>query len=35
MAKEISELKWMGMGRLIQVTIIFTTEGKNHLEEMD
>ena len=31
----ISELKWTGMGNLIQVTIISTTVGKNPLEEME
>ena len=31
----ISELKWTGMGYLIQVTVISTTVGKNHLEEME
>ena len=30
----ISELKWTGMGNLIQKTIMSTTEGKNPLEEM-
>ena len=30
----ISELKWMGMGSLIQITIISTTVGKNPLERM-
>ena len=30
----ISELKWMGMANLIQMTIISTTMGKNPLEEM-
>ena len=28
----ISELKWTGMAKLIQMTIISTTEGKNPLE---
>ena len=28
----ISELKWMGMANLIQMTIISTTVGKNPLE---
>ena len=28
----ISELKWTGMGKLIQMTIISTTVGKNPLE---
>ena len=31
----ISELKWTGMGNLIQKTIMSTTEGKNPLEEME
>jgi len=31
----ISELKWTGMGDLIQMTIISTTVGKNRLEEME
>ena len=31
----ISELKWMGMVNLIQMTIISTTVGKNPLEEME
>ena len=31
----ISELKWTGMAKLIQVTIISTTVGKNPLEEME
>ena len=31
----ISELKWMGMGELIQMTIISITVGKNPLEEME
>ena len=31
----ICELKWMGMGSLIQITIISTTVGKNLLEEME
>ena len=31
----ISELKWTGMANLIQMTIISTTVGKNHLEEME
>ena len=29
----ISELKWAGMGKLIQMTIISTSVGKNPLEE--
>ena len=29
----ISEQKWMTMGEFIQMTIIFTTVGKNPLEE--
>ena len=31
----ISELKWMGIVNLIQMTIISTTMGKNPLEEME
>ena len=31
----INELKWAGMGKLIQMTIISTTVGKNPLEEME
>ena len=31
----IRELKWTGMGNLIQVTIISTTVSKNLLEEME
>ena len=31
----ISELKWTGMGNLIQKAIMSTTEGKNPLEEME
>ena len=31
----ISELKWTGMGDLIEMTIISTTVGKNRLEEME
>ena len=31
----ISELKWTGMGDLVQMTIISTTVGKNRLEEME
>ena len=31
----ISELKWTGMGELMQMTIISTTVGKNPLEEME
>ena len=31
----ISELKWTGMGKLTQMTIISTTVGKNPLEEME
>ena len=31
----ISELKWTGMVNLTQLTIISTTVGKNHLEEME
>ena len=30
----ISELKWTGMGELMQMTTISTTVGKNLLEEM-
>ena len=29
----ISEMKWTGMGNLIQMTIISTTVGKNPFEE--
>ena len=31
----ISELKWTKMGSFIQMTLISTTVGKNHLEEME
>ena len=31
----ISELKWTGMGKLTQMTIISTNVGKNPLEEME
>ena len=31
----ISELKWTGMGKFNSITIISTTVGKNHLEEME
>ena len=31
----ISELKWTGMGNLIQMTIISTTVGRNPSEEME
>ena len=31
----ISELKWMGIANLIQITIISTTVGKNPFEEME
>ena len=31
----ISELKWTGMANLIQMIIISTTVGKNHLEERE
>ena len=31
----ISELKWARMGKLIQMTIISNTVGKNLLEEME
>ena len=30
-----SELKWAGIGKLIQMTIISNTVGKNLLEEME
>ena len=30
----ISELKWVGMGSLIQMTIVSTNVGKNPLEGM-
>ena len=30
----ISELKWTGMGKFTQMTIISTIVGKNPLEEM-
>ena len=30
----ISELKWTGMDKFIQMTLISTTVGKNPLEEM-
>ena len=30
----ISELKWTGMGELLQMTIISIAVGKNPLEEM-
>ena len=30
----ISELRWTGMVNLTQMTIIFTTAGRNPLEEM-
>ena len=30
----ITELKWTWMGKLIQMTIISTTVGKNPLEEV-
>ena len=32
---EINELKWTGMGKLFQMTIISTTVGKYPLEEME
>ena len=32
---EINEQKWKGMGEFNQMTIIFTTVGKNPLEEME
>ena len=31
----ISELKWMGIANLIQITIISTTVRKNPFEEME
>ena len=31
----IRELKWTGMGELTQMTIIFTTVGRNPSEEME
>ena len=31
----ISELKWIGMGVLTQITIISTTAGRNPSEEME
>ena len=31
----ISELKWTGMTDLTQMTIIYTTVGKNPLEELE
>ena len=31
----ISELKWTGIGNLIQMTIISTTVGKNPLKDME
>ena len=31
----ISKLKWMEMGKFIQMTIISSTVGKNPLEEME
>ena len=31
----ISELKWTGWVNLTQMTIISTTAGRNHLEEME
>ena len=31
----ISELKWMGMVNLIQMTIISNTVGNNSLEQME
>ena len=31
----ISDLKWTGMDKLTQMTIISTTVGKNTLEEME
>ena len=32
---EISELKWTGMGEFSQMTLISSTVGRNHLEEME
>ena len=32
---ETRELKWTGMGKLIHMTILSTTVGKNPLEEME
>ena len=31
----ISEIKWIGMVNLTQMTIISTTVGRNHLEKME
>ena len=31
----IRELKWTGMGELTQMTIIYTTVGRNPLEEIE
>ena len=31
----IRELKWTGLGELTQMTVIYTTVGKNPLEEME
>ena len=31
----ISELKWMGLGELTQMTIISTTAGRSPSEEME
>ena len=31
----ISELKWTGMGEFSQMTLISSTVGRNHLEEME
>ena len=31
----ISELKWAGMGEFNSMTIMYTTMGKNPLEEME
>ena len=31
----ISELRWTGMGKFTQMTIISTTVGKNPLEKME
>ena len=32
---EINELKWTGMGKLFQMTIISTTVGRNPVDEME
>ena len=31
----VSELKWTRMGEFNSITLISTTVGKNHLEEME